>query len=97
MMHIGSITMPGHKLIWKTWAPLRVKIFLCLALKRRHWTGDRRMRHGLETRELCYLCDQGQETINHIIDVCPFSRDIWFHVLQALWRNLPASSHTALA
>lgn len=21
MLHIGSITMPGHKLIWKTWAP----------------------------------------------------------------------------
>ena len=38
----------GHKLIWKTWAPLRIKIFLWLAFRRRHWTGDRRLRHGLE-------------------------------------------------
>ena len=73
MMHSGSIKMPGHRLIWKTWALLRVKIFLWLAMKRRHWTDDRRARHGLEARELCYLCDQGQEIIDHIIAVCPFS------------------------
>jgi len=76
MLHIGSITMPGHRLIWKTWAPLRVKIFLWLAMKCRHWTADRRARHGLEARELCYLCDQGQETIDHIIAVCPLSREV---------------------
>ena len=79
-MHSGSIKMSGHRLIWKTWAPLHVKIFLWLAMKRRHWTGDRRARHGLEARELCYLCDQGQETIDHIIAVCPFSREVWFYV-----------------
>ena len=81
MMHSGSIKMSDQRLIWKTWAPLHVKIFLWLAMKRRHWTGDRRARHGLEARELCYLCDQGQETINHIIAVCPFSREVWFYVL----------------
>lgn len=65
MLHAGSTPLLGHKLIWKTWAPLRIKIFLWLAFKRRHWTWDRRARHGLEARELCYLCDQGQETIDH--------------------------------
>jgi len=30
MMHVGSIKMCGHKLVWKTWAPLRIKIFLWL-------------------------------------------------------------------
>jgi hypothetical protein len=97
MMHTGSIAMPGHKLIWKTWVPLRVKIFLWLTMKRRHWTGDRRARHGLEARELCYLYDQGQETIDHIITVCPFSREVWFYVLQALRRQIPAASATSLA
>ena len=51
MMHTGSIAMTGHRLIWKTWGPLRVNIFLWLAVKRRHWTGDRRARHGLEERK----------------------------------------------
>jgi hypothetical protein len=55
MLHGGSTLFLGHKLIWKTWAPLRIKIFLWLAFRRRHWTGDIRLRHGLEAREECYL------------------------------------------
>jgi len=38
MLHQGSATFPGHKLIWQTWAPLKVKIFLWLAFRQRHWT-----------------------------------------------------------
>jgi hypothetical protein len=72
MLHTGSTPFSDHKLVWKTWEPLRVKIFLWLALKRRHWTRDRRRRHGLEPRDRCYLCDQGEETIDHIIATCPF-------------------------
>jgi len=89
MLHSASTPFLGHKLIWKTWAPLRIKIFLWLAFRRRHWTGDRRARHGLEAREMCYLCDQGRETIDHILAECPFTREVWFHILQALQRPLP--------
>jgi hypothetical protein len=56
MLHIGSIPLRGHSLIWKTWA-LKVKIFLWLSFRKRHWTNDRRARHGLEAREEGYLCD----------------------------------------
>ena len=97
MLHAGSAEFRGHGLIWKTWAPLEVKVFLWLAFRKRHWTADWRARHGLEARQECYLCDQAPETIDHIIAVCPFSREIWFHVLQALQRTLPASSQTVLA
>ena len=97
MMHSGSIRMSGHTLIWKTWAPLRIKIFIWLAMKRRHWTGNRRARHGLEAHELCYLCDQGQETIDHIIAVCPFTREVWYYVLQALGQQVPPVSQTTLS
>ena len=72
MLHAGSSPFLGHKLVWKTWAPLKIKIFLWLALRRRHWTGDRRRRHGLDARKLCYLCDQEVETIDHIIATCSF-------------------------
>lgn len=61
MLHHGTTSFRGHRLIWKTWAPLRVKIFLWLALRRHHWTADRRARHGLEARDTCFLCDQDQE------------------------------------
>jgi len=81
MLHAGSTPFLGHKLVWKTWAPLKIKIFLWLALRRRHWTGDRRRRHGLDARELCYLYDQEEESIDHIIATCSFSREVWFFVL----------------
>lgn len=56
-LHIGSAPFTSHRLIWKTWAPLKIKIFLWLAFRRRHWTADRRRRHGLEAHDNCHLCD----------------------------------------
>jgi hypothetical protein len=73
----SAVTFYGHQLMWKTWAPLRVKIFLWLALWRGHWTVDWRTRHGLKARDHCYLCDQAPETIDHIIASCPFTRELW--------------------
>lgn len=76
MLHVGSTMFLGHRLIWKTWAPLKIKVFLWLAFRRRHWTGDRRCRHGLEAREECYLCEQGRETIDHILCLCLITREV---------------------
>jgi hypothetical protein len=33
MLHTGVVPFLGHSLIWQTWAPLRVKIFLWLAFR----------------------------------------------------------------
>jgi hypothetical protein len=74
----ASSSVYGYPLIWGTWAPLCVKIFLWLAIRRRHCTADRRRRHGLEAADRCYLCDQEPETIDHIIASCSFSRQIWW-------------------
>jgi hypothetical protein len=76
MMHTGAIHFCGHSLIWKTWVPMKVKIFLWLAFKRRHWTNDRRARHGLVPREELYLCDQAPETIDHLLTCCLYSREV---------------------
>jgi hypothetical protein len=89
-LHTGLLPFRGHALIWKTWAPLRVKIFLWLVFRRRHWTNNRRARHGLKAREECYLCDQAVETIAHIPCCCPFSREVWFRICQALGHLLPS-------
>jgi hypothetical protein len=80
---LTSHPFPGCTRIWKTWAPLRVKIFLWLAFRGRHWTADRRHRHGLDARLECYLCDQEPENIDHIITECSFSRQIWWSILMA--------------
>ena len=45
-LHLPSQTLPWATLLWDTWAPLKTKLFLWLAFRRRHWTADRRRRHG---------------------------------------------------
>ncbi|KAG2648901.1 hypothetical protein PVAP13_1NG072050 [Panicum virgatum] len=67
--------------IWKNWAPQRVKFFTWLALKQRLWTADRRRRHGLDAHDICWLCDQEQETADHLLVNCSFAKQIWWNML----------------
>lgn len=48
----------------------------------RHLTADRRRRHALEADGHCYLCDQDPETIDHIIALCSYFREVWWHMLE---------------
>ncbi|GJN37197.1 hypothetical protein PR202_gb26125 [Eleusine coracana subsp. coracana] len=63
---------------WQTWAPSKCKFFLWLVAHDRCWTADRLARRGLEHPEKCVLCDQEQETINHLLIACPFARQYRF-------------------
>ena len=51
----------------KFWAPSKVKFFLWLALLGRLWTAERRFRHGLQDDATCKLCDQDDETCDHLL------------------------------
>uniref|UniRef100_A0A453BHD7 Reverse transcriptase zinc-binding domain-containing protein n=1 Tax=Aegilops tauschii subsp. strangulata TaxID=200361 RepID=A0A453BHD7_AEGTS len=73
----GSSQSYSWKLIWKAWAPPRVKFFHWLANLDRCWTADRLARHGLQHHPRCLLCDQAPETIRHLMLDCPFSRQAW--------------------
>ena len=56
----------------------RVQIFMWLAILHRLWTSDRRVRHGLQdVISPCYLCDQEEDTIEHILMQCVFARQVW--------------------
>ncbi|WVZ68362.1 LOW QUALITY PROTEIN: hypothetical protein U9M48_017311 [Paspalum notatum var. saurae] len=77
LLHEGSIHRPEIAIVWKTWAPLRVKLFLWLAWQRRIWTADQRRRHGLEARAACYLCNSADETCDHLLIECSFTHQVW--------------------
>lgn len=64
--------------------PPRVKFFFWLALHRRLWTAERRMRHGLQDVAGCALCGQAPETGEHLFLGCVFVRQLWFHLLAPL-------------
>uniref|UniRef100_A0A453L5Y3 Reverse transcriptase zinc-binding domain-containing protein n=1 Tax=Aegilops tauschii subsp. strangulata TaxID=200361 RepID=A0A453L5Y3_AEGTS len=77
----GSTTCFSWKLIWKSWAPPRVKIFHWLANLDRCWTADRLARRGLQHQPRCPLCDQAPETMRHLLLECPFAKQTWHEIL----------------
>ncbi|WVZ55719.1 hypothetical protein U9M48_006344 [Paspalum notatum var. saurae] len=81
---LGAIKFGPWKSIWKSWAPLRCKIFIWLALKNRCWTADRLAKRGLPHPAICPLCDQEQETVQHLLISRVFSHEIWTIVLSNL-------------
>jgi hypothetical protein len=89
-MQEGNIKIQGMIRIWKHWAPPRVKLFAWLAFKGRLWTADRRRRHGLEAHDLCWLCDQENETGDHILLTSKFGNesDLWVRFdKESVWWN----------
>jgi hypothetical protein len=52
--------------------------------KNRCWTADRLASRGLLHPERCPLCDQHEETINHLLVRCVFARQIWFKLFRLL-------------
>jgi hypothetical protein len=70
----GMTFSPHCKAIWDCWAPLKCKVFAWLAAADRCWTAERRMRHGLADDDTCAVCDQGSESITHLLLQCPFEK-----------------------
>lgn len=50
-------------------------------MRRRIWTADRMRRHGMESHIICPLCDQDDETADHIATGCVFAKEVWFYAL----------------
>jgi hypothetical protein len=79
LLHRQLPRRPEARLIWKSWAPLRVKLFMWLACRGRIWTADRRRRRNLDAHELCLLCDQLPESADHLLVTCPVAKEIYWH------------------
>jgi mannosylglycoprotein endo-beta-mannosidase len=89
MLCKGSTSWSMSSPVWKSFAPVKCKIFIWLALKYRLWTSDRRARHGLqEHTDPCYTCLQEEDTVDHILTQCPYTRQVWFEVLRSAGLNI---------
>jgi len=81
---VGSVSFEPWKRLWKSWAPSKCKTFIWLAIRNHCWTADRLQKRGLPHPVRCPLCDQPDETIQHLLTSCVFARQFWFSVLQPL-------------
>jgi hypothetical protein len=84
MLFHGTIGLTAAPLIWASFAPLKHRFHAWLALRRRCWTADRRLRRGLPSHTLCLLCGVADETIDHISLHCSYAQGIWRGLVQRL-------------
>jgi hypothetical protein len=45
------------------------------------WTADHLAHHGMDHPDKCPLCDQEEETIDHLLVSCAFAKQFWFTFL----------------
>jgi hypothetical protein len=82
-LFMGSISFGHFTRVWKTWALPKCRFFIWLAAHNRCWTTDRLAKKGLNDHEKCLLCDQAEETLDHLLVACSFSRVFWY---QLFWK-----------
>ena len=80
----GTVQFKPRKRIWKSWAPGKCKFFMWTVAHKKCWTADRLARKGLPHPAVCPLCDQAEETLDHLLISCVFSRQMWFNLLHGL-------------
>ena len=78
--------------------PPKVKFFFWLGLHGCLWTSERRARHGLQQSPTCVLCDQLDETHDHLLAACVYTREVWLRILStfALGHLTPTADDTLL-
>jgi hypothetical protein len=67
--------------LWsKVWNPQiwpKVATFLWLVVNKRALTWDRVVKRGFTGPSICLLCNQAEETLNHLLNSCPLDSNIW--------------------
>lgn len=75
---------PLDHMVWKAWAPPKVKFFAWLAIQNRIWTIDRLSKRGWTNCGLCPLCKQVQECGTHLFFKCHYTSRVWRLVTEKL-------------
>ena len=73
-LFIGGTHFNPWERIWKSRAPSKCKFFMWTVAHKKCWTADRLARKGFHHLEVCPLCDQAEETFNHLLVSCVFTR-----------------------
>jgi hypothetical protein len=95
-MFYGQSELQGARYLWKLKAP-EFKFFFWLAMQGRCWTSERLHRHGLASDASCALCSQAEESTDHLLLGCIFTREVWTQLLQPLgWHHVIPAADSVL-
>jgi hypothetical protein len=80
-MFAGESCIVGVKELWKAKSPNKCRLFIWLTLLNRCWTGLWPRKQDLRDNNICPLCSEETESIDHLLSQCVFSREVWFKSL----------------
>ena len=63
--------------VWNMNSCPKTTTFSWLELKRRILIGDNLKKRGMQNPSQCPLCLSEEESMNHLLDECPFSSSLW--------------------
>ncbi|XP_057808524.1 uncharacterized protein LOC131023004 [Salvia miltiorrhiza] len=66
-----------YPMISKSLAAPKCIFILWLAILKRMATCDRLLRFGIQCEQVCCLCKQENESLNHLFFTCEFSAQVW--------------------
>jgi hypothetical protein len=80
-LFMGLASFGHYTRVWKTWALPKCCFFICVTAHNRCWTTNRLANKGQNHPEKCLLCGQAEETLDHLLVACSFSRVFWYQLL----------------
>ena len=91
LMTSGGVVDYQMMVIWKTNIPLKVKIFMWMAVHDRIQCGVQLKRKQWSCPKECFVCDK-PETTGHILFQCPMAVFLWSFLYECLgWPSSPTS------
>lgn len=76
----GNYSSFDARSIWKAATEGKHKFFAWLAIQSRVLTADKLLKRNWNCNPFCPLCDQENETVDHLILQCIFSKQVWQYV-----------------
>ena len=77
LQFLGSTRSPALEIIWKVWAPAKIKLFAWLLSINRLLTVDRLLARQWPNNYFCPLCRRNLEISIHLFKDCQWSRQLW--------------------
>jgi len=90
-----GLRLARWKYVWTSQAPTKIKCFVWLVAKRAYLTHEVLQRKGVQLVPRCFLCNETNETNNHLFLHCRVTGQLWSLFLRLTGNSWTMPEHTA--
>ena len=90
----------SHRLVWNPVVPPKIRVFAWKAAWGKGHTLDQLKRRGMTFANRCFMCEEEEDTIDHLLIHCKIAKMLWYLILSIVgisWVFPQSVLHTLLA